>query len=113
MITRKENQTVSVRERMREGNGSAKLTALMSELPKNARLFSTITLEPGSSIGYHVHEHETELFYFVSGCARVRDDDATYELSAGDAMATGHGHGHSVESIGSEPLVMVACIILD
>lgn len=113
MITRKDNQTTSIRERMRDGNGCAKLTALMEELPKNARLFSTITLEAGSSIGYHIHENETELFYFVSGRARVRDDDVFYELSAGDAMSTASGHGHAVESIGPEPLVMVACIIKD
>lgn len=113
MITRKDNQTTSVRERMRNGNGSASLTALMEELPKNARLFSTITLEAGSSIGYHIHENETELFYFVSGRARVRDDDAFYELAAGDAMSTASGHGHAVESVGPEPLVMLACIIKD
>ena len=113
MITRKDNQTTSIRERMRDGSGCAQLTALVSELPANARLFSTITLEPGSSIGYHVHENETELFYFVSGRARVRDDDAFYELTAGDAMSTSSGHGHAVESIGPEPLVMVACIIKD
>ena len=113
MINRKADMNVSIKEHMRGGSGSAKLTGLIDQLPAKARLFSTITLEPGSSIGYHVHENETELFYFVSGKARVRDDDATYELSAGDAMSTGSGHGHAVESIGSEPLVMVACIILD
>ena len=113
MITRKEDMQIKVLEQMRGGNGSAKLTGLISEFPKHARLFSTITLEPGSSIGYHVHENETELFYFVSGEARVRDDENTYELSAGDSMSTGHGHGHGVESIGDEPLVMVACIVLD
>lgn len=113
MITRKEEMTISVKERMREGSGSAKLTALTTALPNHTRLFSTITLEPGSSIGYHVHENETELFYFVSGKARVRDDENTYELSAGDSMSTGSGHGHAVESIGDEPLVMVACIVLD
>ncbi len=113
MITRKNDMPVSIKERMRDGNGSAKLTALTPGLPRNARLFSTITLEPGSSIGYHVHENETELFYFVSGNARVRDDEATYELTAGDSMSTGSGHGHAVESLGPDPLVMVACIVLD
>lgn len=113
MITRKNDMSVSVKEQMRGGNGSAKLVALTDSLPARARLFSTITLEPGSSIGYHVHENETELFFFVSGKARVRDDDTVCELAAGDSMSTGSGHGHAVESIGEEPLVMVACIILD
>ena len=113
MITRKSDQVLSQREHMREGAGTVHLAALSRELPKNARLFSTLTLEEGTSIGYHVHEGETELFYFVSGRARVRDDDQVYEVSAGDCMATFSGHGHAVESLGPEPLVMVACIVLD
>ncbi len=113
MITRKQDMPVSVKEQMRGGNGCAKLTALSAQLPAHTRLFSTITLEPGASIGYHVHENETELFYFVSGKARVRDDENTYEMLPGDSMSTGSGHGHAVESIGGEPLVLVACIILD
>ncbi len=113
MITRKENMNVTVVERMRGGEGFATLTALTGEKPKNVKIFSTITLEPGSSIAYHVHENETELFYFLSGKARVRDDENTFEVTAGDSMSTGHGHGHAVESIGDEPLVMLACIVLD
>ena len=31
----------------------------------------------------------------------------------GSFAATGSGHGHSVECLGDEPLVMLACIVLD
>ena len=113
MIYRSADHPVEVRKAMRGGPGEAVLTKLLAENPAHMRLFNTITLNPGCGIGYHVHENETELFYFVSGRARVRDDDAFYELTAGDAMATSSGHGHAVESIGPEPLVMVACIIKD
>ena len=113
MITRANEQSKSVREYMRGGKKHVELTALSKELPENARLFSKLTLIPGASIGYHVHENETELFYFVSGRARVRDDDDFFDLTPGDAMATSSGHGHAVESIGTEPLVLVACIIKD
>jgi len=113
MITRKENQAKSIREYMRGGKEHVELTALFSELPGNARLFSVLKLIPGASIGYHVHENETELFYFVEGCARVQDDENFYDVTAGDSMATFSGHGHSVENTGDHDLVMVAVIIKD
>ena len=113
MITRKEDMTLDVRENMRGGNGAAKLMALSTELPGKMRLFSTIRLEPGCSIGYHVHEGEAEMFYFVEGTGRVQDDDKIIDVKAGDSMATFSGHGHSVENTGDVDLVLVAAIVLD
>ena len=73
MITRKNEQKISIREYMRGGKKHVKLAALSNQLPENARLFSVLTLIPGASIGYHVHENETEMFYFIEGCGRVQD----------------------------------------
>ena len=70
-------------------------------------------LIPGASIGYHVHEGETELFYFMEGCGRVQDDDQFVDVTAGDCMATFSGHGHSVENTGDTNLVLLAAIIKD
>ena len=98
---------------MRGGKEYVKQVTLSKELPENARLFSTLRLIPGASIGYHVHENETELFYFVEGYGRVQDDDQFYDVRAGDSMATFSGHGHSVENTGSSDLVLVAVIIKD
>ena len=67
MITRKQERQTQRREAMRGGNGAALLTPASKELPANARLFSEIRLAPGASIGYHVHENETELFLFLEG----------------------------------------------
>ena len=69
--------------------------------------------ESRSTDGYHVHENETELFYFLEGNGRVQDDDRFYDISAGDAMATPSGHGHSVENTGDTNLVILAAIVLD
>ena len=113
MITRKNDMPLEIREKMRGGNGAARLTALSAQLPGKMRLFSTIRLTPGSSIGYHVHEGETEMFYFLSGKGRVQDDDQLVEVSAGDSMATFSGHGHGVENTGDEDLLFVAAIVLD
>lgn len=113
MITRKEQQSTDIREAMRGGKKHVQLTALSAELPEKMRLFSVITLIPGASIGYHVHENETELFYFMEGCGRVQDDEEFINVCAGDSMATFSGHGHSVENTGDTDLVIVAAIVKD
>ena len=113
MVTHSSEQTLEKRPNMRGGNGTVELRALMPELPAAVRLFSRIELAPGCSIGYHVHENETELFYFASGSGRVSDDGNWIDVHAGDAMSTPSGHGHAVENTGSEPLILLAVIVKD
>lgn len=111
MVVERKDMPVEIRENMRGGNKQAEITRLSGVLPANVRLFATIRLVPGSSIGYHVHENETEMFAFVSGCGRVTDDDKQYAVKAGDSMLTFPGHGHGVENDGEEDLVLVAAIV--
>ncbi len=113
MVTFGKEMSVETREGMRGGPGEARLMALSKALPAKMRLFTQITLTPGSGIGYHVHEGETELFYFVEGAGRVRDDDEFVDVKAGDCMSTSSGHGHAVDNTGNEDLVFVAAIVLD
>ncbi len=113
MITRKEQQAHSIREYMRGGEKHVQITDLSNQVPEKVRVYSVMTLIPGASIGYHVHENETELFYFMEGNGRVRDDDKEYDISAGDSMATFSGHGHSVMNTGDTNLVLLACIVKD
>ena len=113
MIYRSADHPVEVRKAMRGGPGEAVLTKLLAENPAHMRLFNTITLNPGCGIGYHVHENETELFYFAEGCGRVQDDDRFFDVEAGDSMATSSGHGHAVENTGDHDLVILAVIVRD
>ncbi len=113
MITRSEEQSHSIREFMRGGKKHVEHTLLSAQLPERVRIFNLLTLIPGASIGYHVHEGETELFYFIEGNGRVQDDDAFFDISAGDSMATFSGHGHAVENTGDNNLVILACIVKD
>lgn len=113
MITRREQQSHSVRENMRGGKKHVLFTNLSEKVPERVRVYSTLTLVPGASIGYHVHEGETELFYFMEGFGRVQDDEAFYDVQAGDSMATFSGHGHGVENTGDTDLVLLACIVKD
>ena len=113
MITRKDEQSHSIREFMRGGKKHVEHTELSSALPERMRLFNILTLIPGASIGYHVHENESELFYFIEGNGRVQDDERFFDVSAGDSMATFNGHGHGVENTGDNNLVILAAIVKD
>lgn len=113
MIYRKETHAVEHREHMRGGSGTVELTALAGEIPKNLRLFSLVRLAPGTSIGYHVHENETELFYFLTGEGVADDSGVKLPVAAGDTMATPSGFGHSVENTGDQDLTFVAAIVRD
>lgn len=113
MITRADQQSHSVREFMRGGKKQVEMTQLSAKLPDSMRLFNVMTLIPGASIGYHVHENETELFYFLEGNGRVRDDDEYHDVSAGDSLATFSGHGHAVENTGDTDLIILAVIVKD
>ena len=111
MVNERKDLAVDKRENMRGGNKYAEITKLSDTFPASVRLFAEIRLIPGASIGYHVHENETEMFAFVSGSGIVRDDDEIRSVKAGDSMLTFPGHGHSVENNGEEDLVLIAAIV--
>ena len=111
MVVEKKDMAVDIREKMRGGEGHAEITKLSNELPGGVRLFAQIRLQPGCSIGYHIHENETEMFAFVSGCGRVKDDETERDVKAGDSMLTFPGHGHAVMNTGDEDLILIAAIV--
>ena len=113
MIYRAGSREKEIREGMRGGKGSVAIAPLTGALPDGTRVFSSLSLGPGDSIGYHVHEGESELFYFAKGVARVIDDGEEAIAEAGDAMLTASGRGHSLENIGEGELLVIAVVVLD
>ena len=114
MIRRKEECKVEYREHMRDGDGTAKLTAFISgpeELNGKGRLFSRITLEPGCSIGYHVHDTDAELFYILTGNGTYSDNGTLVTVHPGDVTICETGHGHSIANAGEETLELIAVIV--
>lgn len=87
--------------------------ATKEQMYGHARLFSYITVNPGCSIGYHTHEHETEFYYLLTGEAVFSDNGTETLLHAGDVAATGYGQGHSLENRTEEPVELIALIVLE
>lgn len=101
------------REHMRGGDGTVEITnfATPAELNDKGRLFARITLKPGCSIGYHVHEKDSELFYLIQGQALYNDNGTEYTVRSGDVMICPAGTGHAVANQGEEDVEICAVII--
>lgn len=96
-----------------KGLAHIKILAKAERMYRGARLFNHITLEPGCSVGYHAHEHETEFYYILSGEAVFNDDGTEVVLHAGDITETGYGKSHGIENRGDAPLEFVALIVTE
>jgi mannose-6-phosphate isomerase-like protein (cupin superfamily) len=114
MIKRKSDMEREVRERMRGGKGSVEILHIFrkEELRGKVRLLARLRLQKGSSIGYHMHEGEEEVFYILSGTGHVTEQGISSPVGPGDAVLTGGGSGHSIENLGDEPLEFLATILV-
>ena len=113
MIRRNGTATVEVREKMRGGAGSVRVEQLWrpEELTAKTRLFARLTLAPGSSIGFHEHVGEDEVYVILSGSGVLVDGAERVTVAAGDTILTGNGAGHAIEAVGTEPLELLAVIM--
>lgn len=99
---------------MRGGNGEVTLGfSVGPENPVENSIFSlvaTINLDPGSSVGYHVHEDDEELYHILAGNGLYNDNGTEIEVKRGDAMICRKGEGHSITNTGKEPMIFLAVV---
>jgi len=115
MLFKKQDQVVSYKENMRGGQGTIMLNELMPKelLNGKSRLFSTITIEPGCSIGFHTHEKECEIFYVIEGTLIYNENnDNEYTINVGDSVLNENMSGHSVRNESNCKAVILALILL-
>lgn len=114
MIRKAAECPIEYREHMRDGNGTVQITNLITsnaELNEKGRLFGKITLNPGCSIGYHIHETDSELFYILKGTGVYSDNGQLQTVTAGDVTICPAGSGHSIANETDEILELVAVIL--
>jgi len=112
MVIHRNQMKVEEKERMRDGEGTTRITYLLdASAEKNARMLAEVTLNPGCSIGYHQHDAETEYYFILSGAGIVNDNGKEVEVKQGDSVITGNGAFHSIKNTGSVPLVFHAIIV--
>lgn len=77
------------------------------------RLFNIVTFPPNSSIGYHVHNGESETYLILQGRGMYDDNGEKFEVGPGDVAYCAPGQGHELVNITDEDLVVAALIIFD
>lgn len=114
MIIRNEEHKRKTVENLLGGEGTSHFKYIIenpSELYDKGRVFSVITLEPGATCGWHVHEGDGEYYCILSGEGEYSDNGKLVKLYAGDTAFCPDGEGHSLANTGSEPLVYLALVI--
>lgn len=94
------------------GNGILQIEKLFTpeETEGCAPVCDVFTFAPGDSIGLHRHVGEGELYYILSGCAEVTDEEEVFLLHAGDAHYCVNGGRHGIANPGEEPMQMLAIV---
>lgn len=114
MIRRSEDKRIEVREHPFGGEGQVTLLNLLdnaAEMYYKGRVFAHSTLQPGCSIGYHVHKGECETYYILNGIAEFNDNGILTTIRKGDVTYTPAEQGHGIRNIGDEPLDFIALIL--
>lgn len=114
MFKKSDSYAQERRAAMRGGTGETTVEHVWKpgdDMRSPTRMFARLVLNPGCSIGWHVHEDEEEIFYILSGRAAVNDNGTNVFVSEGDSTITRSGEGHSIACEGDEPLVVLACIV--
>ena len=113
MIRKPDEFKTELRENMRGGDGTVKLTHFVTsdELYEKGRLFGTITLEKNCGIGYHTHDADSEISVVRKGTAEYNDNGTSVTVSAGDVLVCAKGEGHSIKNNNDEPVELTALIV--
>lgn len=71
---------------------------------------SRITLEPGASIGEHLHPETEELYLVLDGEGTGFLDDEAFDVGPGDAWLCKAGHTHGLANRNRGPLSFFAVL---
>jgi len=66
-------------------------------------------LPVGTSTLEHYHPKAEEIYFITHGCGRIRIENETREVQAGDAIAIPPGRKHKLWNLGSETLTLLCC----
>ncbi|MGC8768662.1 cupin domain-containing protein [Calditerrivibrio sp.] len=113
MIIRGNEIAEKIVEKPRDGRGT--LINLAYEkacgIQGTIKMFSVVTLNSDSMVGYHQHVDDMEIYLMLDGTAVVNDNGTVDLLKSGDMLVTNFGEWHSIENKSADPITFMAIII--
>jgi mannose-6-phosphate isomerase-like protein (cupin superfamily) len=106
MIVRNFKQAAGVKKPSHDGAGLVDHAYLFTQndLDTNLQFVLLCALEPGSSIGYHQHGENEEVYVILEGSGVMRVNDEIREVIAGDVILNKPGWSHGLENHADVPL---------
>lgn len=113
MIIRNGSFPLEVIHNMKGGKGDFYVEHLVDrkELGKAGTMVARTHLKSGDSVGMHVHEHNIEICYFISGEGTVIEDGRETIVHAGDVNYVPMGKNHEIVNTGNEDLVYMVAVL--
>lgn len=95
------------------GKGEIELYPVLNEedLMGKGEVMLRMVLPPGSSIGYHQHLGNFEVYYIISGKGIFQDQEEERPIRAGEAGFIRPGQFHGLMNTGSGEMVVVAVVL--
>ncbi|QTX32208.1 cupin domain-containing protein [Aminithiophilus ramosus] len=100
-----------VGEKLRGGEGRATLfPAPLAGGEGAVTLAARIELEPGSSVGFHRHDDDEEVYAILSGEGIFLSDEGSCPVGPGDLFVTQRGSSHGLRNTGKGALIFFAVV---
>ena len=113
-FVRRSNEVSVNRKQMFGGAGEVEMHHLLrgaDEMYGKGRLFNHVVLEPGTELGWHVHEGDGETYFIIRGEGEYNDNGTLLTVGAGDVTFVASGEGHSIRNTGEGDLEFIALIL--
>lgn len=98
-----------VQEKCHEGEGSIIFREVFvdSDFKSSIKFLHETSVQPNSTIGYHKHIGNEEVYYIVEGEGLMSVDGQEKVVGPGDAIITYSGSMHGLKNIGKEKLKII------
>ena len=111
MIKKIEDLPAQLKENIRGGTGKAlSVDYLAPDEMEGILMASRIVLEPGASVGEHLHPKTEELYLVLEGRGTGYLDGEPFEVGPGDAWLCKAGHTHGLRNDPEKPLAFFAVL---
>lgn len=113
-MIRRNDEKIIEHKKMFGGAGEAEMHKLLNtpeEMYGKGRVFNHLVLNPGCEIGWHIHHGDGETYYILKGRGLYSDNGTEVEIGPGDVTFVDDGEGHSLKTVGDEPLEAIALIL--
>lgn len=92
----------------KDGSEIRELLAYRNSAIRNQSL-AEARLPAGTATQEHYHARTEEIYYITHGQGRMRIEDETLDVKAGDAIAIPAGRKHKLWNTGTETLRLLCC----